>query len=64
MAVPFLIFLIRCMIKKAKSKIIGIKAGYIKKLFSTSPLINNIKLLCIPQPGQSTCVNALNMHGS
>jgi len=49
--------------RNAKSNRIGIKAGYIKKLDVISPFINNIKLLCIPQPGQSKCVNDLKRQG-
>ena len=63
MSAPFRIFNITCRIKKAKSKIIGIRAGYIKKLPGTSPFNNNTKLRCTPQPGQSKCVNDLKMQG-
>ena len=64
MAAPFLIFVVICKIKNAKSNIMGNKAGYIKKLDTTSPFISKIKLLCMPQPGQSKCVTALNIQGS
>ena len=35
-----------------------------KKLVVKSPFINKIKLRCMPQPGQSICVRALNIQGS
>jgi hypothetical protein len=60
---PFLIFNITCRIRKAKSEIMGIKAGYKKKLPATSPFNNKTKLRCTPQPGQSKCVNDLNIQG-
>ncbi len=61
---PFLIFKIRCKINAAKSMIIGIKAGYIKKLAITSPFNSKTKLRCMPQPGQSKCVKDLNIQGN
>ncbi len=64
MAALFLIFVVSCKIKKAKSKKTGISAGYVEKLAPKLPLINKIKLVCMPQPGQSTCVTALNIQGS
>jgi hypothetical protein len=60
---PFLIFKLTCNIRNAKSKIMGINAGYKKKLPDTSPFNNKIKLRCTPQPGQSICVNDLNIQG-
>jgi len=60
---PCLIVNITCNIKNAKSSIMGIKAGYIKKLPGTSPFNNKTKLRCTPQPGQSKCVNALKIQG-
>lgn len=60
---PFLIFKITCNIRKAKSRIMGIKAGYKKKLPDTSPFSNKTKLRCTPQPGQSICVNDLKIQG-
>ena len=64
MFAPFLILNIKCKNKKANIKMMGIKDGNIKKLSVISPLINKIKLRCIPQPGHSKCVTALNMQGS
>lgn len=63
-AVPFLKFFIKCKSKKPKSKMIGIKAGYVLKLPAISPFNNNKKLVCIPQPGQSKCVTDLNKQGN
>ena len=63
MTAPFLIFVVTCKIKNAKSNKMGNKAGYIKKLAATSPFTSKIKLRCIPQPGQSKCVNDLKMQG-
>ena len=60
---PFRIFNITCKIRKAKSRSIGIKAGYMIKLPGTSPCNNKTKLRCTPQPGQSICVNDLKMQG-
>ena len=60
---PFLIFKITCKTRKANSKMIGIKAGYKKKLPDISPFNNKTKLRCTPQPGQSICVNDLKMQG-
>ena len=64
MAAPFLILNIKCKNKNVNIKMIGINAGKIKKLPVTSPLNNKIKLRCMPHPGQSKCVTALNMQGS
>ena len=50
---PFRNLTMRWSINKPKSIIMGIKAGYIKKLPAKSPFNNNTKLRCIPQPGQS-----------
>jgi hypothetical protein len=61
---PFLIFKIRCKTNAAKSSIIGINAGYIKKLADKSPFINKTKLRCMPQPGQSKWVNSLKGQGN
>ncbi len=63
MLAPFLILNITCNISKAKSRRMGIKAGYIKKLPGTSPFNNKTKLRCTPQPGQSIWVNDLNIQG-
>jgi hypothetical protein len=60
---PFLIFNITCKIRNAKSKRMGIKAGYMKKLPGTSPFNSKTKLRCTPQPGQSICVNDLKIQG-
>jgi hypothetical protein len=48
----------------AKSNIMGIKAGYKKKLAVTSPFKSKTKLRCMPQPGQSMCVTDLNIQGN
>ncbi len=42
---PFLNFKMTCTIKNAKSKKMGIKGGYNKKLPDKSPFSNNTKLL-------------------
>ena len=64
MAAPSFNLNIKCIVKNISSKIIGNKAGYMKKLLLTSPFINKMKLLCIPHPGQSKCVTVLNIQGS
>lgn len=64
MLAPCFILKITCTARKENSSKIGINAGYVMKLFHTSPFTSKIKLRCIPQPGQSTCVIDLNMQGS
>lgn len=61
---PFFILKQTCTIRNKKRRITGINAGYMKKLAAKSFFINKIKLLCIPQPGQSKCVIDLNRQGS
>jgi hypothetical protein len=50
---PFRNLMVTCSINNPKSIIMGIKAGYRKKLPAISPFNNKTKLRCIPQPGQS-----------
>ncbi|MEZ5028915.1 MAG: hypothetical protein R2765_09045 [Ferruginibacter sp.] len=61
---PFFIVKQTCKTKNIKRSSTGINAGYMKKLPAKSFFISKMKLLCIPQPGQSICVIDLNRQGS
>ena len=63
-AAPFFILNIKCISKNTNKNKMGINAGYRAKLATISPFKSKIKLRCIPQPGHSKCVTALNIQGS